>query len=106
MVAAELSFEAIARDLAGRVFSEGVERPAVDGDLPQLTALADRTLPPDRQDTLLHQVSVSPQLARALRQQLVAIEAVRRLDTPAPTQLRERIQGTGQRDDYSQVSRT
>ena len=51
-------------------------------------------LAPQRRETLLRRVSASPKLARALNQQLVAIEAVRRLDTPAPTELRERIQRT------------
>jgi hypothetical protein len=37
-------------------------------------------------------VSASPKLAREVKQQLVAIEAIRRLDTPAPTELRERLQ--------------
>jgi hypothetical protein len=37
-------------------------------------------------------VSASPKLAQALNQQLVAIEAIRRLDTPAPKELHERIQ--------------
>jgi hypothetical protein len=32
------------------------------------------------------------QLAWSLKQQLVAIEAIRRLDTPAPIELRERIE--------------
>ena len=58
----------------------------------ELTALADGTLPPQRRDTHLRRVSASPKLAQALKQQLVAIEAIRRLDTPAPTELRERIQ--------------
>jgi hypothetical protein len=31
---------------------------------------------------------------RGLKQQLVAIEAIRRLDTPAPAELRERIERT------------
>lgn len=58
----------------------------------ELTALADGTLPPKRREPLLRRVSASPKLARALKQQLVAIEAVRRLDMPAPTELHERIQ--------------
>jgi anti-sigma factor RsiW len=57
-----------------------------------LTALADGTLPPKRRARLLRRVSASPRLARALKQQLVALDAIRRLDTPAPTELRERIQ--------------
>jgi anti-sigma factor RsiW len=57
-----------------------------------LTALADGTLPPERRETLMRRVSTSPRLARALKQQLVAIEAIRRLDTPAPRHLRDRIQ--------------
>jgi anti-sigma factor RsiW len=57
-----------------------------------LTALADGTLPPKRREPLLRRVSASPKLARALKEQLVAIEAIRRLDTPAPTELHERIQ--------------
>lgn len=58
----------------------------------ELTALADGTLPPERRDGLLRRVSASPKLARALKDQLVAIEAVRGLDTPAPPHLRDRIQ--------------
>jgi hypothetical protein len=58
----------------------------------ELTALADGTLSPERRDTLLRRVLASPKLARALKQQLVAIEAIRRLETTAPTELRERIQ--------------
>lgn len=58
----------------------------------ELTALADGTLPPKRREALLRRVSASPNLARALEQQLVVIEAIRRLDTPAPPALRERIQ--------------
>lgn len=57
-----------------------------------LTALADGTLPAKRREPLLRRVSASPKLARALKQQLIAIEAIRRLDTPAPTELQERIQ--------------
>ena len=57
-----------------------------------LTALADGTLPPKRREPLLRQVSASPELARALREQLTAIEAIRRLDTPASDDLHERIQ--------------
>jgi hypothetical protein len=37
-------------------------------------------------------VSNSPELAQALKRQLIAIEAIRRLDTPAPNELHERIQ--------------
>jgi hypothetical protein len=59
----------------------------------ELSALADGTLLPKRREPLLRRVSASPKLARALKQQLIAIEAIRRLDTPAPTELRERIQG-------------
>ena len=51
----------------------------------ELTALADGTLPPKRRERLLRRVSSSPKLARALRHQLIAIEAIRRLDTRAPT---------------------
>jgi hypothetical protein len=57
----------------------------------ELTALADGTLPLERREALLRRVSASPKLARALKQQLIVIEAIRRLDTPAPTELRERI---------------
>jgi hypothetical protein len=58
----------------------------------ELTALADGTLPPERRDTLLRRVSASPKLARALKEQQLAVQAIRRLDTPAPPELRERIQ--------------
>ena len=58
----------------------------------ELTALADATLPPKRRDALLRQVFASPKLTRTLKEQLVAIKAIRRLDTPAPTELHERIQ--------------
>jgi hypothetical protein len=37
-------------------------------------------------------VSDSPELAQALKQQLVAIEAIGRLDTRAPNELHERLQ--------------
>ena len=57
-----------------------------------LTALADGTLPPERTEALLRRVSASPKLAPALKQQLIAIEAIRRLDTPAPIELRKRIE--------------
>jgi hypothetical protein len=57
-----------------------------------LTALADGTLSPRRREPLLRRVSASPKLARALKQQLIAIEAIHRLDMPAPTALREWIQ--------------
>jgi hypothetical protein len=43
-------------------------------------------------NALLRRVSASPKLARALKQQLVAIEAIRRLDTLAPPNRHERIQ--------------
>lgn len=43
---------------------------------------------------MLRRVSASPKLARALKQQLVALDAIRRLDMPAPAELRERIQRT------------
>jgi anti-sigma factor RsiW len=58
----------------------------------ELTALADGTLPPKRREPLLRRVSASPKLARALKQQLIATEAIRRLDTPAPPRLHQRIQ--------------
>lgn len=57
-----------------------------------LAALADGSLPEDRREAVLRRVSASPRLARALRQQLIAIEAIRRLETPAPIELRERIE--------------
>jgi anti-sigma factor RsiW len=57
----------------------------------QLTALADGTLPPQRREALLHRISISPELAWNLEQQLVAVEAISRLDTAAPPRLRERI---------------
>jgi hypothetical protein len=57
-----------------------------------LTALADGSLPQGRRQALLRRVSGSPTLAYALKQQLIAIEAIRRLDTPAPDELRERIE--------------
>lgn len=60
----------------------------------ELTALADGTLPPERRRTLLRRASASPTLARALKQQLIAVEAIRRIDTPAPTELRQQIQRT------------
>jgi hypothetical protein len=44
-----------------------------------------------RREALLRRVSASPRLARALKHQLIAIEAIRRLNTPAPIELRERI---------------
>ena len=57
----------------------------------ELTALADGTLAPGRRERLLRRVSASPKLASLLKQQLVAIEAVRRLDNAAPPAVRERI---------------
>jgi anti-sigma factor RsiW len=60
----------------------------------ELTALADGTLPPERRDALVQRVSASPALARALKQQLAAIQAIHRFDTPAPTELRHQIQRT------------
>jgi hypothetical protein len=57
-----------------------------------LTALADGSLPQGRRQALLRRVSGSPRLAYALQQQLIAIEAIRRLDTPAPTELRDQIE--------------
>jgi anti-sigma factor RsiW len=58
----------------------------------ELTGLADGTLPPRRREALLRRVSASPELAWALDEQLVAIEAIRRLETPAPAELHKRIQ--------------
>jgi anti-sigma factor RsiW len=58
----------------------------------ELTALADGTLPQQRREALLRRVSASPELAQALKQQLVAIKAIRQLRTPAPTELRKRIE--------------
>ncbi|MGN6169388.1 MAG: hypothetical protein ACTHQQ_14645 [Solirubrobacteraceae bacterium] len=63
-----------------------------------LTALADGTLPLRRRQALLRRMVESPELAWALKQQLVAVEAVRRLDTPAPRRLRERIQRATRRE--------
>ena len=57
----------------------------------ELTALADGTLSPKRRERLLRRVSASPKLASILKQQLVAIEAIRRLDNAAPLAVRERI---------------
>ena len=59
-----------------------------------LCALADGTLRGEQRDALLGRMSGSPELTRALNQQLIAVKAIRRLDTPAPTELRERIQRT------------
>jgi hypothetical protein len=58
----------------------------------ELTALADGTLPSECYGPLLRRVSASPKLARAFHQQVIAVRAIRRLDTPAPTELRDRIQ--------------
>jgi anti-sigma factor RsiW len=57
----------------------------------ELTALADGTLPAERRAAILRKVAGSPILAQALAQQILAVEAVRRLDTPAPAELRDRI---------------
>ena len=57
-----------------------------------LSALADGSLPLERREAVLRRVSASPRLARALTQQLIAIEAIRRLDTLAPADLREQIE--------------
>lgn len=57
-----------------------------------LTALADGSLPQERRQALVRRVSASPKLEQALQQQLIAIDAIRRLDTPAPPELHERIQ--------------
>jgi anti-sigma factor RsiW len=57
-----------------------------------LSALADGSLPRERREAVLRRVSASPRLARALTQQLIAIEAIRRLDTHAPADLREQIE--------------
>jgi anti-sigma factor RsiW len=57
----------------------------------ELTALADGTLTAERRLPLLRKVAASPKLARALAQQILAVELVRSLDTPAPAELRERI---------------
>ena len=56
-----------------------------------LAALADGMLTPERSERLLRRVAASPKLARALKQQLIAVEAISRLDNPAPSELRERI---------------
>lgn len=58
----------------------------------ELTALADGTLAADRRVALLRKVAAAPNLAQALAQQMLAVEAVRRLETRAPAELRERIQ--------------
>jgi hypothetical protein len=58
----------------------------------ELTALADGTLAAERRIALLRKIAASPNLAQALAQQMLAVEAIRRLDTRAPTELRERIQ--------------
>jgi anti-sigma factor RsiW len=63
----------------------------------ELTALADGTLAAERRIALLRKIAASPNLAQALAQQMLAVEAIRRLDTRAPTELRERIQ-RGTRD--------
>ena len=70
-----------------------------------LSALADGTLPPERRARLLRRVAASPKLARALGQQLIAIEAIRRLDNPAPPELRERIQRVTREAGAKQESR-
>jgi anti-sigma factor RsiW len=57
-----------------------------------LSALADGTLSPKRREALVRRVSASPNLRWALKQQLIAIDALRRLDTPAPIELQERVQ--------------
>jgi hypothetical protein len=58
----------------------------------ELTALADGTLAPERRVVILREVAASPNLAQALAEQMLAVEAVRWLDTRAPTELRKRIQ--------------
>lgn len=57
----------------------------------ELSALADGTLPADRREVVARRVSKSPRRARALESHLIAIEAIRRAETPAPAELHERI---------------
>jgi hypothetical protein len=49
-------------------------------------------MPPGRRKAAVRRISRSPRLARALRQQVRAVEAVRRLADPAPAGLRQRIE--------------
>lgn len=62
----------------------------------ELAALADGTLAPERRPALLRRISRSPKLARQLKQQLLAIQAVRQLDARAPANLRKRIRSAGE----------
>jgi hypothetical protein len=66
----------------------------------ELTALADGTLAAQHRIAVLRRIAASPTLAQALAQQILAVEAIRRLDTRAPTQLRERSQ-RGTRDAFT-----
>jgi hypothetical protein len=65
--------------------------------VPELTALADGSLPPERHVPLLLTALASPELTRQLEQQLRAILAVRGLTTPAPASLRSRIEAERRR---------
>lgn len=58
----------------------------------ELTHLADGSLSDERREALLQRVLTSPELARALTQQRLAIEALRSLDAPAPAGLRKLVQ--------------
>ena len=57
-----------------------------------LAALADGTLQAERREALLRRVSKSSRLARALESQLIAVDAIRRVQAPAPAELHERIE--------------
>jgi len=55
-------------------------------------ALADDILGPPHRDAVIDRMAASPALTQALSQQLVAINAIRRLDMPAPASLREHVE--------------
>jgi hypothetical protein len=61
-------------------------------DEADLVALADDRLPPTRRAEIEARVAAEPTLAAALEQQRAALALIARLDTPAPLELRMRVE--------------
>lgn len=54
------------------------EEPPVDDDLLDVAALADGSLPPEREASVRARMAASPELAEAYERQCLAIEAIRK----------------------------
>lgn len=67
------------------------EKPPRDDDLGDVAALADGSLPADREDEVRARVAASPVLSEAYMKQRRALVAIRAADVSAPFRLRQHL---------------